>query len=184
MLFSLVAAVSKPPSLVCSMSTSYIILYYNEALEKHAIYTTHDAMPCHIMQDPLAKQFYKTYTHNIQKFEIVCWSIRLYAHTQLHSTQHNIQFYRMKAMDSSSIVDMIARFDEDVSDCEDDDYVRIPSRKTRSNILTPREAVKCNKTSKTHKLKPRSNKRDKTKMDDGKIKSKARRASHASDDSP
>ena len=77
-----------------------------------------------------------------------------------------------------SIVDLIARFDEDVSDCEDEDYVCLPSRKTRAHIMTPSEATKANKASKSHKLKPRSVKRDKTKLIESKMASKARAASH------
>jgi hypothetical protein len=40
---------------------------------------------------------------------------------------------------------------------------RVPAHKKRSDIMTPVEATKCRKSSKAHKLKPRSCKRDATK---------------------
>jgi len=78
-----------------------------------------------------------------------------------------------------SIADLVARFDEDVEDCEDDYYVTVKPRKTIKNIMTPAQAIRCNKASKLHKLKPRSVKRDKTKTVTSKAFSKKRSASHA-----
>lgn len=40
---------------------------------------------------------------------------------------------------------------------------KVPAHKKRSDIMTPVEATKCRKSSKAHKLKPRSFKRDATK---------------------
>lgn len=64
--------------------------------------------------------------------------------------------------------------DDDVSSCSyDDDYMCQPrSRKTIKDVLTPAEACKANKTSKSHKLKPRSAKRDRSKTPEKKAQSK------------
>lgn len=51
-------------------------------------------------------------------------------------------------------------------------------RMTRKNVLTPEEAVKANKASKMHKLKPRSKKRDLTKTKEDKNNSKRVKKSH------
>ena len=40
---------------------------------------------------------------------------------------------------------------------------KVPAHKKRSDIMTPVEATKCRKSSKLHKLKPRTCKRDATK---------------------
>lgn len=79
-----------------------------------------------------------------------------------------------------SIVDLIARFDDDVSDCEDEDYVQLRPRKTRAHIMSPYEASRAKKASKLHKLKPRTVKRDSTKTYDAKVASKERASSRRS----
>jgi hypothetical protein len=50
------------------------------------------------------------------------------------------------------------------------------SRKTRRDVLTAAEAVKAGKSSKSHKLAPRSVKRDGTKSREAKQMSRDRRA--------
>lgn len=63
---------------------------------------------------------------------------------------------------------------------EDDDIdVSIKERKTRRDILSVGQAVKSKKSSKNHKLKPRSVKRDRTKMPENKTHSKCVKMSHA-----
>ena len=47
----------------------------------------------------------------------------------------------------------------------------VRERKTISNVMTPIMAIHSNKASKTHKMKPREIKRDRTKTDEGRIKS-------------
>lgn len=58
-----------------------------------------------------------------------------------------------------------------------DIVISAPVRKTRKDILTVGMAIDSNKSSKDHKLKPRSVKRDRTKQADAKHKTKARRMS-------
>lgn len=70
--------------------------------------------------------------------------------------------------------------DCDVFECDDEngpedvDYAP-PARKTRNDIMTLLESVKAHKVQKTHKLKPRSVKRDRTKTPESKTKTRARR---------
>ena len=52
-------------------------------------------------------------------------------------------------------------------------------RMTRANVMTIPMAVAAKKSSKDHKLKPRSVKRDRTKMIDSKNKSKEIRAARS-----
>lgn len=54
-------------------------------------------------------------------------------------------------------------------------------RFTRKDVMTPLEAVKAFKSMKTHKLKPRSNKRDRTKTIESKAWSKSKRFNHMCD---
>lgn len=67
--------------------------------------------------------------------------------------------------------------------CEDnydyDDYECQPKeRKVRSDVLTVCQAVASSKSSKNHKLKPRSNKKDRSKSPEAKTQSKRVKASH------
>lgn len=64
---------------------------------------------------------------------------------------------------------------------EDEDDLQIPvrERKTRAHVLTPAQAVYKNKSSKNHKLPPRSEKRDRTKTKEAKAKTRAIRMSHS-----
>lgn len=52
---------------------------------------------------------------------------------------------------------------------------KVPMRKTRADVMSPQEAVRARKSSKLHKLKPRSNKRDATKSSDAKKAAKLQR---------
>ena len=52
----------------------------------------------------------------------------------------------------------------------------VKARMTRANVMTIPMAVAAKKSSKNHKLKPRSVKRDRTKLIDSKNKSKEMRA--------
>ena len=70
-----------------------------------------------------------------------------------------------------------------------DDYdcvCDIRNRKTRADILTPADAMKSRKSSKSHKLKPRSVKRDRTKTTESKTatKNKNRTSAYVSHVSP
>jgi hypothetical protein len=73
--------------------------------------------------------------------------------------------------------------DADEDEAEDayvDVEVFMRDRKTRRNVLGVRDAVKSNKATKNHKLKPRSNKRDRTKTEDAKERTKSDIRSRAS----
>lgn len=50
--------------------------------------------------------------------------------------------------------------------------VRAPEHKRRSDVLTPVQAFKAKKSSKNHKMKPRTEKRDSTKTREMKNKTK------------
>lgn len=52
--------------------------------------------------------------------------------------------------------------------------VSVPKHKTRADIMTVGMAVKYNKSSKNHKLKPRSNKRDNSKTQEAKERAQSR----------
>lgn len=72
-------------------------------------------------------------------------------------------------------------FESDDADIEDEyELVTVlpRTRMTRKDVLTPDEAVKAKKASKMHKLKPRSVKRDLTKMKENKDNSKRVKKSH------
>jgi hypothetical protein len=57
--------------------------------------------------------------------------------------------------------------------------VKVPENKGKKDIMTPMMAIKSSKSTKDHKLKPRSNKRDRTKTDEAKTRAKNRRYSHS-----
>lgn len=59
----------------------------------------------------------------------------------------------------------------------DNDF-QVPEHKTKADILTVPMAVKAGKSSKFHKMKPRSPKRDRTKTAEKKTWCKNRRFSH------
>jgi hypothetical protein len=73
--------------------------------------------------------------------------------------------------------------DADAVDWEDgfdmDMDIVVQPRKTRRDILTPFDAIKACKSSKTHKLRPRSPKRDRTKTQEAKGHTKQVRRAHA-----
>jgi hypothetical protein len=69
--------------------------------------------------------------------------------------------------------------DSSTSDSEWGDFEVVPKqRKTRKDILTVGDAIKAHKSSKNHKLKPRSVKRDRTKSPETKSHSKCIKMSH------
>ena len=86
------------------------------------------------------------------------------------------------ASNESSDTDDEDSYDEDSYDAEDDPYIDIvvePRRRyTRSDILTPFQAVKSCKSSKLHKLKPKCPCKDKTKMKEAKEHTKRIKVSH------
>lgn len=55
--------------------------------------------------------------------------------------------------------------------------VSVPQHKSRADVMTVGMAVKHNKSSKNHKLKPRSNKRDHSKTQDAKEYTRSRHKS-------
>jgi hypothetical protein len=55
--------------------------------------------------------------------------------------------------------------------------VSVPVHKSRANVMTVNMAIKHKKSSKNHKLKPRSKKRDHSKMADAKAQTLSRRQS-------
>lgn len=72
------------------------------------------------------------------------------------------------------------------ADCFDDKtayfmdlHVSPRERKTRAMVMTPLESIMCAKSSKNHKLAPRTPKRDRTKTKEAKAHSKAVRFSHS-----
>ena len=77
-------------------------------------------------------------------------------------------------------------FWDDVDDCaydfvdyEHGDYECKPKeRKVRSDVLTVGAAIASNKSSKNHKLKPKSGKKDRSKSPEAKAQSKKVKASH------
>jgi len=74
--------------------------------------------------------------------------------------------------------------DDDGSDCGsdwDDFEVSVKERKTRRDIMTVGQAIKSHKSSKNHKLKPRSVKRDRTKSPEHKAHTKCVKMSHGID---
>lgn len=107
--------------------------------------------------------------------------------------EYNLQLNEKKEED---ILDIPFVFDEpidmDVADWDDiivdfahadstsvwDDAVKPRDRKTRKDVLTLQAAVKAQKSSKSHKLRPRTVKRDKTKTVEQKQRSKAKKTSH------
>ena len=82
--------------------------------------------------------------------------------------------------------EMKENFWDDVDDCtydfvdyEHGDYECKPKeRKVRSDVLTVGAAIASNKSSKNHKLKPRSEKKDRSKSPEAKAQSKKVKASH------
>jgi len=60
-----------------------------------------------------------------------------------------------------------------------DTEIPLKKRPTRADVLTVPEAIKAQKSSKTHKLPPRSVKRDRTKTKEAKKHSQAKNKSHA-----
>jgi gamma-glutamylcyclotransferase (GGCT)/AIG2-like uncharacterized protein YtfP len=89
-----------------------------------------------------------------------------------------INVYRLKKQSHALIDELIEEQDNYInSDDEEDVYdteVRVPERWTRADIMSVKSAVKANKSSKNHKLKPRSFKRDSTKTKDVKNMTKER----------
>lgn len=73
--------------------------------------------------------------------------------------------------------------EEEAYNGEDTDFpdirVQAKERKTRAHIMTPTQAFHTGKVHKTHKLKPRDIKRDRTKTKEAKDHTKAMRFSHA-----
>lgn len=73
--------------------------------------------------------------------------------------------------------------EEEAYNGEDTDFpdirVQAEERKTRAHIMTPVQAFHTGKVHKTHKLKPRDVKRDRTKTKEAKDHTKAMRFSHA-----
>jgi len=71
-------------------------------------------------------------------------------------------------------IDMATEYD--LSEFDDINHF-IKERKTIKNILTVREAISADKSSKNHKLKPRETKRDKTKRSEAKRASRVHKES-------
>lgn len=85
-------------------------------------------------------------------------------------------------MNASLKMPMMPYTDPIPCDAEDsyiDVEVVVREHKTRANIMTAYQAAFCHKSSKNHKLKPRSRKRDMTKTVEAKDKAKAIKRSHS-----
>jgi hypothetical protein len=93
--------------------------------------------------------------------------------------------YFTDVIESSDYSEEIESDSDDGDDYEDEDEdmydidVKVPVRKTRANVLSVQEASKCCKSSKNHKLKPRTPKRDKSKTKEAKQFTKSVRMSHS-----
>jgi hypothetical protein len=118
-----------------------------------------------------------------------------YAQLSMSVIDHNIMMTQDNINELSCVKeDMIADEEEEIYD-DDNDYMYDPyvittatldedygckpkERKVRSDVLTVRAAIMAGKSSKNHKLKPKSAKKDRSKSPEAKNQSKKVKASH------
>jgi hypothetical protein len=118
-----------------------------------------------------------------------------YAQLSISIVDNNITMTQDKINELSCVKDEMIAEEDDVENEDEYDYMCDPyvirtatldedygckskDRKVRSNVLSVRDAIMAGKSSKNHKLKPKSSKKDRSKSPEAKKQSKKVKASH------